>query len=88
MQHLELTLRVRQLVHKKFRELGIQNEVAAQESMLIRDGFFCGRRFRCEELEAVWFFEDNQVKFYDRDGYVLEACSTVAQRQLTTKLAA
>ncbi|HBJ35811.1 MAG TPA: hypothetical protein DDZ51_13905 [Planctomycetaceae bacterium] len=44
---------------------------AASEAMLIRDGFFCGRRFRFENYQAVWFLEEDEVKIRDTDGNVL-----------------
>ncbi len=46
--------------------------------MLIRDGFFCGRRFVSDGLEAVWFIEENEVKFYDRDGKVVQVVHPVS----------
>lgn len=36
-----------------------------RESILIRKGFYCGRRFDACGFEAVWFFEEDQLKFYD-----------------------
>jgi hypothetical protein len=32
------------------------------EAMLIRDGYFCGRRFRFQLYHAVWFIEEDEVK--------------------------
>lgn len=33
-----------------------------RESMLIRDGFFCGRRFAHDSINGVWFLEENELK--------------------------
>lgn len=30
--------------------------------MLIRDGFFCGRRFAHDSINGVWFLEENELK--------------------------
>jgi len=44
---------------------------AASEAMLIRDGFFCGRRFRFTNYQAVWFLEEDELKIRDAQGSVL-----------------
>ena len=41
------------------------------EAMLIRDGFFCGRRFRFTHYQAVWFLEEDELKIRDAQGNVL-----------------
>ncbi|TWU35681.1 hypothetical protein Q31b_51160 [Novipirellula aureliae] len=38
------------------------------ESMLIRDGFFCGRCFQANGFRAVWFMEEDELKIYADDG--------------------
>jgi len=38
------------------------------ESMLIRDGFFCGRCFHANGFRAVWFIEEDELKIYAADG--------------------
>lgn len=40
----------------------------ASEAMLIRDGFFCGRRFRFQNYHAIWFLEEDELKIRDLDG--------------------
>ncbi|TWU48715.1 hypothetical protein Poly51_46170 [Rubripirellula tenax] len=35
------------------------------ESVLIRDEFFCGRRFRAATHRAVWFIEEDTLKIFD-----------------------
>ena len=34
------------------------------ESILIRDEFYCGRRFRTSTHHAVWFIEEDQLKIF------------------------
>lgn len=48
-------------------------EVDFFETVLIRDGFYCGRCFTCDAVRAVWFAEENIVKFYGADGQFLES---------------
>lgn len=43
----------------------------ASEAMLIRDGFFCGRRFRLGDYQAVWFIEEDELKIRDQHGTAL-----------------
>lgn len=44
---------------------------AIQESILIRDGFYCGRRFDAGTHEAVWFMEEDELKISDLTGDLL-----------------
>ncbi len=46
----------------------------ASEAMLIRDGFFCGRRFRYANYQAVWFLEEDQIKIHDAAGQLCDSC--------------
>ncbi len=38
------------------------------ESILVRDGFYCGRRFNLSDHRAVWFLEEDELKIYSADG--------------------
>ncbi len=55
---------------------------AASEAMLIRDGFFCGRRFRFANYQAVWFLEEDELKIRDMAGGVLALLETSEIDQL------
>jgi hypothetical protein len=48
----------------------------ASEAMLIRDGFFCGRRFRFQNYHAVWFLEEDELKIRDLDGNAVVLLAT------------
>lgn len=39
----------------------------SDESILIRDEHYCGRRFSTSTHRAVWFIEEDQVKIYTTD---------------------
>lgn len=41
------------------------------ESMLIRDEYFCGRKFRMANHTAIWFIEEDQLKIYAKSGELL-----------------
>jgi hypothetical protein len=85
MFHAHLTAAVRQLVAATFADLGIDAAAELRETILIRGGIYCGRRFEAESAHAVWFVEENQVKFYRDDGsvaLVLEPAETPAEKML------
>ena len=68
--------RIRQAVSDQFRRLGVSEQDSMQETFLIYDGCYCGRRFECGGFTAVWFSEENQVKYLDRQGTVVQTFST------------
>lgn len=72
MHHAQRILHVRQMVHDTLRRLEGQPEIEPHESVLIQDGYYCGRRFVSDQMEAVWLFEDDQLKFYHADGTLVE----------------
>lgn len=45
-----------------------------RETVLVRDGFFFGRRFEYADLTAVWFAESEKFKVSDASGRVLLNC--------------
>jgi len=42
-----------------------------RDSVLIRDGFYVGRRFQLGNFSAVWFMEQDEVKVRDASGSVV-----------------
>ncbi len=67
------TPQIRELIQRTFDELGIDLPSDAHETILIRSGHYCGRRFRFDGPEAIWFAEENEIKFYDADGALVTA---------------
>ena len=63
---------IRQYIRSTLLALGEPQPPTVVESLLIRDGIYCGHRFRRNAYEAVWFVEENQVKFYGPDGALLQ----------------
>ena len=64
---------IRNRVRSIFKTCGAASDEEMSESLLIRDGYFCGRRFEMDGLCAVWFVEEDELKVYDRDGALLAA---------------
>jgi hypothetical protein len=60
-----------ELVRQRFAEYLASRQVAAspaRESLLIRDGCYCGRKFQASSCSLVWFVEEKQIKVYGPDG--------------------
>ena len=72
MNHAQLTLHVRQVVHQALHRHGAPSDVDPNESILIQDGYYFGRRFTCDSLQAIWLLEDNQIRLTDDEGSLLE----------------
>jgi hypothetical protein len=66
--------KVRGLIRETFDRLGAESG-EVRETILIRDGYYCGRRYHLGGLQAIWFIEENQLKFHAPDGSVLEVRS-------------
>jgi len=45
------------------------------ESMLIREEFFCGRKFKMANHNAIWFIEEDRLKIYANSGGLLRVLS-------------
>ena len=54
-----ITERVRQMVAEAFASLGVLKPEQFRESILMRAGHYCGRRFEAQGAHAVWFVEEN-----------------------------
>lgn len=58
-----------------------------RECMLIRDGFFCGRRFAHDSIDAVWFVEEDELKIRNAaTGSLIETLQSGAIDELASKL--
>jgi hypothetical protein len=63
---------IRDQVRQKLRERGADGAATLCESILVRGGFLCGRRFELDGFSAIWFVEERQLKFFDRSGSVFD----------------
>lgn len=84
MHHAALVEHVRQLVRQTFCKLGVSSPEEAEETILIRNGFYCGRRFQAGSASAIWFCEENQLKFYGEQGTVRLVIQQVDQQYLVS----
>jgi hypothetical protein len=88
MQHAQLVERVRQIVRKTFAERGLTSFDDFCETILIREGLYCGRCFACGDFRAVWFLEENAIKFFCRNLGLLCTLSAVSDSPDARSLAA
>lgn len=67
--------KIRAAISAELLSLGVSDLSDLRETILIRDGLFCGRKFRCSGHSVVWFMEENQIKFFSPTGELLLASS-------------
>ena len=77
MRHLQLTDTVRRLVAEAFTDLGMLLGDELRETILIRDGGYCGRRFETDQATAIWFVEEGQLKVYRADGTLAQVIQPI-----------
>lgn len=76
------TTRIREIVRVKLSEMVTDPTTPLRETLLIRDGNYCGHRFTLEAANAVWFVEEDEIKFYAADGglaQIIKPSELVAQ---------
>ena len=83
MDHTEQLARVRRLVGDRFSQLTDGQLEDFCETILVRDGFYCGRRFACRQWRAEWLVGDAVLRILDWQGNSLEliALDPAAARQ-------
>ncbi len=70
--------RIRLVIARQLSQLGATETDSVEESILIRNGLFCGRKFRCSGYHVVWFIEEDEIKFFSPCGDLLKATSAIA----------
>ena len=68
---------MRAAISTQLQLLGVSSPVELHETLLIRNGLFCGRKFQCEGHLVVWFIEEDEIKFFSPCGELLRAQSAV-----------
>jgi hypothetical protein len=90
MPHAQMIAAVRHLVADALARVAGEGPDSIRESILIREGLYCGRRFETSAGYAIWFVEENQVKIFERAGRVIDVLQLEesAPAPLTHRLAA
>jgi hypothetical protein len=79
MRPASLAERIRLLVQHTLQALHLPAQ-ELEETILIRNGFYCGRRYQSSSAHAIWFCEENQLKFYGEQGTLLHVIANVDQQ--------
>lgn len=79
MDKAQLLGEIRSLVRQTLARHGASLERPFGEAMLIHNGYFCGRRFESGGFQAIWFLEENEIKFYDPSGALLQVLNLTAE---------
>ena len=83
MQHVHLLEAIRKLVRRTFAELGTVENFEVTEHVLLREDVYCGRRFQAGGLQAIWFIEEDEIKFHAQDGSVAYVMTSSDAEQLS-----
>lgn len=70
--------KMRHAIAEQLGQFGLQRLESLHETMLIRDGLFCGRKFQAENFVVVWFVEEDEIKFFNPGGELIKATSAMA----------
>ncbi len=70
--------KIRHAIAEQLTRFGLQRVESLHETMLIRDGLFCGRKFQAENFVVVWFIEEDEIKFFSPSGELVKATSAIA----------
>jgi hypothetical protein len=88
MHHAELTESVRGIAARILAELRLSDGTPPRESVLLRDNIYCGRRFEAEHGDALWFFEEDELKIIGADGRVRRVIHAVSRLMTPQRAAA
>jgi hypothetical protein len=64
MAHAQRIDEIRRHVAETFAQMDVREPDQFRESLLIRKGSYCGRRFEADGAYAIWFLEEDEIKFY------------------------
>lgn len=80
---------IRSEVKQRLMALGANGESMA-ETCLLQDNAYCARRFSLDGYQAVWFLEENQLKFFGPHGELLatDRTNSTVQREREQRRAA
>jgi hypothetical protein len=67
-----ITSDVRELVQNTIRSFGRDAELIG-ERLLLKARHYAGRQFDFDGISAVWMFDADEIKFFDRSGSLLLA---------------
>jgi hypothetical protein len=80
---------VRQIVLRSFAEFSGEelDELSLAEMILINEGKYRGRTYRCGGLMAMWLLDVGIVQIYDADGNMLRMINLFEEQDLLRRAA-
>lgn len=75
MEATSRTSLIRQYIATRLESLGALADSNLKESLLMQNGTYCGHRFQRDDLHAVWFVDEDQIKFFHADGSLADKIS-------------
>lgn len=70
--------RVRSAIAAHLSRLANQPVASLHETILIRNGLYCGRKFQAAGYEVVWFVEEDEIKFFGPCSNLLTSDSVIS----------
>ncbi len=70
--------KIRLAIADQLTQFGVQPTDSMHETILIRNGLFCGRKFQLQGHEVVWFIEEDEIKFFSPVGELVKATSAIS----------
>jgi hypothetical protein len=62
---------VRRCLDRWFETQHHDEDIDIRDAVLIRNGFYAGRRFELGQYRAVWFMEEDELKIQDASGTIV-----------------
>lgn len=62
---------VRRCLDRWFETQHHDEDIDIRDAVLIRNGFYAGRRFELGQYRAVWFMEEDELKIQDAAGTIV-----------------
>jgi hypothetical protein len=69
---------VRRCLDRWLEKQQSDGDIEISDAVLIRGGFYVGRKFQLGPYRAVWFMEEDEVKIHDAGGSVVASLDSAA----------
>lgn len=69
---------MRSAIANQMNSMGVSKNCELHETLLIRDGLFCGRKYQYDGYTIVWFLEEDQLKIFSPVGELISSTSAIS----------
>ena len=84
LDHATLTEAVRTAVRHRLGERMTETDATYSETVLLREGNYCGRCFRWGGWAAIWTLDAGEIRFFDADRRLIESLPAPTDSDETT----